>query len=222
MEEADERFEECLEVLRKGLASNERWSHHGKRWHFENALIEPPAVQRPHPPFWVGAGSERSITQAADRGFKLLLDQFGNDEVTGHRIATYRKAVEANGGTFDPYGVGLTRALHVARTPEERENAHRQRAKFLLGIQQLTTNGGTAASSVAVPANLDQTKAATEDAALIGPPEEIVARLKRLQAVGVEKVLMLDVGGSIEALRIFAREVMPEFADTPAKGRAAA
>lgn len=222
MEEADERFEECLEILRKGLGSGERWSHHGKRWRFENALIEPPAVQKPHPPFWVGAGSERSIKQAADRGFKLLLDQFGNDQVTGHRIATYRQAVEARGGTFDPHSVGLTRALHLARTREEREHAHRLRARFLLGIQQLTTQGGTPASSVAVPTSFDETKAATEEAALIGPPEEIIARLKALQAAGVEKVLMLDVGGSREALRIFAREVMPEFADTSARGRAAA
>lgn len=211
MEEADERFEECLEVLRKGLGNDERWSHQGTHWSFKNALIEPPSVQKPHPPFWVGAGSDRSIRQAAARGFNLLLDQFGNVETTGHRIATYRAAVEEAGGTFDPYNVGLTRALHVATTEKEREQAHQQRARFLLGVQQLSSGGGKKASSVSVPTSLADTKAATEESALIGPPEEIVSRLKALQAVGVENVLMLDVGGSIEALRVFAREVMPEF-----------
>ena len=53
---------------------------------------------------------------------------------------------------------------------------------------------------------------ATESDALIGPPEEIIARLKRLQAGGVEYVLVIDVGGAPAALRTFAREVMPEFA----------
>ena len=54
---------------------------------------------------------------------------------------------------------------------------------------------------------------ATETDALIGTPEEIVGRLKKLQAGGVEYVLLIDVGGSLAALRTFAREVMPEFAD---------
>lgn len=218
MEEADDRFEECLEVLRKGLGNDERWSHHGKRWRFENALIEPPTVQKPHPPFWVGAGSDRSIIQAANRGFNLLLDQFGNVEVTGHRIATFRSTVEAAGRMFNPYTVGVTRALHIAMNAKERENAHQQRAKFLLGVQQLSSGGGNPAPSVAVPASFADTRAATEETALIGTPDEIIGRLKALQAVGVKNVLLLDVGGSKEALRIFAREVMPEFATpTPAR-----
>ena len=49
--------------------------------------------------------------------------------------------------------------------------------------------------------------------ALIGTPEEIIGRVKRLQTGGVEYVLLIDVGGSLAALRTFAREVMPEFAD---------
>jgi alkanesulfonate monooxygenase SsuD/methylene tetrahydromethanopterin reductase-like flavin-dependent oxidoreductase (luciferase family) len=54
--------------------------------------------------------------------------------------------------------------------------------------------------------------AVTERDALIGPPEEIVARLKRLQQAGVEYVMVIDFAGSLEHLRTFAREVMPEFA----------
>ena len=54
---------------------------------------------------------------------------------------------------------------------------------------------------------------ATETDALIGPPEEIVGRLKRLEAGGVEYVMVIDVGGSLAHLRTFAREVMPEFAE---------
>ncbi len=38
---------------------------------------------------------------------------------------------------------------------------------------------------------------ATETDALIGPPEEIVGRLKQLQAGGVEYVMVIDVGGSL-------------------------
>jgi alkanesulfonate monooxygenase SsuD/methylene tetrahydromethanopterin reductase-like flavin-dependent oxidoreductase (luciferase family) len=52
---------------------------------------------------------------------------------------------------------------------------------------------------------------ATETDALIGTPEEIVERIERLRTGGVEYVLLIDVGGSLSALRTFAREVMPAF-----------
>ena len=60
---------------------------------------------------------------------------------------------------------------------------------------------------------------AGEDAALIGTPDEIIARLKRLEAGGVENVLLVDATGSKHALRVFAAEVMPEFHSRPGDAR---
>src|ERR1043165_5956601 len=40
MEEAEERFEEGLRVILKAWTSNERFSHHGKYWNFENIVVE--------------------------------------------------------------------------------------------------------------------------------------------------------------------------------------
>ncbi len=48
--------------------------------------------------------------------------------------------------------------------------------------------------------------------ALIGRPDEIIRRIKRLQEGGVEYVMVIDFAGSLEHLRTFAREVMPAFA----------
>ena len=42
MEEADARFEESLEVLLKAWTSEERFSHHGKYWRFNDIVVEPP------------------------------------------------------------------------------------------------------------------------------------------------------------------------------------
>src|SRR6266436_2284885 len=36
IEEATERFNETVHVLRTAWAAKDRFSHHGKRWHFEN------------------------------------------------------------------------------------------------------------------------------------------------------------------------------------------
>ncbi len=44
MEEADARFEESLEVLLKAWTSEERFSHHGKYWRFNDIVVEPPSA----------------------------------------------------------------------------------------------------------------------------------------------------------------------------------
>jgi alkanesulfonate monooxygenase SsuD/methylene tetrahydromethanopterin reductase-like flavin-dependent oxidoreductase (luciferase family) len=173
-------------------------------------------VQKPHPPLWIGAHSAPSIRKAAADGFNLLLGQAGSPELVAENIGIYRKAVEAQGRRFDPMSVGLTRALHIAMTPAERKAAHELRMTFMRNVQQLSLSPTGASPSLGRPRramSVDEMHRATETDALIGTPEEIVGRLKRLQAGGVEYVMVIDVGGSLSALRTFAREVMPEFAD---------
>lgn len=216
MEEAGERYDEAVEFLRKAWTAKGRFSHHGRRWHYEDVVIEPAPVQQPHPPLWVGAHSAASIRQAAENGFNLLLGQAGSPELVAENIAIYRNAVEAQGRRFDPMTVGLTRALHLATTAAERAAAHELRMTFMRNVQELALSPSGDSPSIGRPrraVSAEDMRRATETDALIGAPEEIVARLKTLQAGGVEYVMVIDVGGSAAALRTFAREVMPEFAD---------
>ena len=212
MEQAEERYAECLQVIRKAWASEGRFSHHGKRWNYENVVFEPTPVQRPHPPLWVGAGNLDVIRTVAREGFNVLLDQLSTPEVSGQRLAAYREAVESTGRRFDPMSVGLTRGLHMALNAREREQQHELRSQFLDNVRKLTINPSAAASTLAVPASPAEFRAQTEATTLIGSPEEIIGRLKVIKAQGIEYVLLMDVGGSLESLRRFAREVMPEFA----------
>lgn len=128
----------------------------------------------------------------------------------------YRRAVEAQGGDFDPMTVGLTRALHIAHTSAEREAARELRAAFMRNVQQLSLSPTGESPTLGRPRrqmSRQEMDEATERDALIGPPAEIIQRLQRLQAGGVEYVMVIDVGGSLDHLRTFAREVMPEFAE---------
>ena len=218
--EADERFAEALEVIKKAWSSRGRFSHHGKRWNFENVVVEPSPLTRPHPPMWMAAGSDGGIKWAASQDFRLLLDQFCDAEVAGARGGVYRDAVEATGARFDPMRVGLTRALHVALDARQRERAHAQRVQFLRHVAALT-NDPRGRTTLAIPMNEAEMRAGTERSALIGTPDEIIVRLKALERQGVAYVLMLDVGGDPEALRMFAREVMPEFQRDSASAAAA-
>ena len=59
-----------------------------------------------------------------------------------------------------------------------------------------------------------------DTAPLLGTPDEVIARLKELEAGGATNILLVDPNASVGNLRAFAREVMPAF--TPARAAAAA
>jgi alkanesulfonate monooxygenase SsuD/methylene tetrahydromethanopterin reductase-like flavin-dependent oxidoreductase (luciferase family) len=157
---------------------------------------------------WLAAGSPDGLRWAADNDFNLLLDQIASFDLIQERFDTYRDAVEAAGRRFDPMNVAVARALHITHTEAEREAAHQQRARLLSGISRLSRirEGGGPQSTML---QYNDTRLATEEGALIGPPEEIVERLKRMRAGGIEYVLLIDITGSRDSLRIFRDEVMP-------------
>jgi alkanesulfonate monooxygenase SsuD/methylene tetrahydromethanopterin reductase-like flavin-dependent oxidoreductase (luciferase family) len=215
MEEAEERYQETLAFLRKAWTSGGRFSHHGKYWHYEDVVIEPAPVQKPHPPFWIGAASPNSIRYAAEQGYNLLLGQGGGPDTVAEGVSIYRRAVEAQGRAFDTSMVGLTRALHIAINDKEREAALALRAKFMAQVEELSLSPTGGSPTLGRPRKRmtdAERNALTERDALIGPPDEIIHRIKRLQEAGVEYIMVIDFAGSREHLRIFAREVMPAFA----------
>ena len=213
MAEADARYQECLDFILKAWTSKGRFSHHGTYWNYDNVVIEPAPVQQPHPPLWVGANSDASIIKAARAGMNMLVAQNGSPEVVGHKVATFRKAVEEAGRVFDPFSAGVTRAFHLAYTAEERARQQELRRRFLQNVQELSLppSGPIAGNHFQGHGDAENMRRLTETDALIGPPEEIVKRLKTYEAAGVRHMLLIDVGGSREALRIFGKEILPEF-----------
>ncbi len=210
IEEASERFEEAMELVKKGLTSDTRFSHHSKRWHFEDIIVEPPPIQKPHPPFWLAAGRPESIRKAAEDGYCLLLDQFATFEVTLERFRAYGDAVEAQGRAFDPMTVGVARGLQIVRNDDERAAAIERRMQALGRMNQhASSDDGSYVSSMA--SDPDLLKAA-EQGTLIGTPDEIVERIRQLRNGGVEYILLAGTGNAPDALRTFSEEVMPAFA----------
>jgi len=139
MEEADARFDDCLEVLLKAWTADEPFSHRGKYWEFDQIVVKPPTAQKPHPPIWMGAGSERSIRQVAQKGYNLLLGQYASPEEVGHAIAVFKDTVEVHGRRFDPMQVGVTRAFFVTDKQAEKEAALERRLQNRVRQLKLAT-----------------------------------------------------------------------------------
>jgi alkanesulfonate monooxygenase SsuD/methylene tetrahydromethanopterin reductase-like flavin-dependent oxidoreductase (luciferase family) len=211
-DEATARFDEAIDVIRRAWTSKGRFSYSGTRWHYDNIVVEPAPIQQPHPPFWLGAGSAESIRRAAREGYNLLLDQIAPVDVIIDRVRIFREECERVGRGYDPMMVGVTRGLQIVHNEEERKRAIVTRREVLKNIGDLARGPG-AERYHHIKDDADAFE--LDDAPLLGTPEEIIARLKRLEAGGIENVLFAAPGASVAGLRTFAEEIMPAFAGDP-------
>lgn len=208
MAEATERFDEAAEIIRKAWTTPHdkdggRFSHHGKRWHYDNIVVEPAPVQRPHPPLWLAAGSHDSIRRAAREGYNLLLDQLAQIDQITQRIAIFREECEKTGRRYHANMVATARPLQMIHDESEREAAYTTRKRVVSVIGDLARD--------ALPDRIED-----DTAPLLGTPDEVIARLKQLEAGGATNILLVDPNASVGNLRAFAREVMPAFQPAPA------
>src|ERR1700685_341692 len=208
-EEAEARFEEAVAVMTRAWTTRQRFSHHGRFWHFEDIVVEPPPAQQPHPPRWVAAGSETSIRRAAARGFNLILDQYASAGQIAERIGFYKAERKAQGFVFDPMQVAVARQLYVAYDEADKQAALKRQAVYTQRTVDVSrkpeAKGGSHVLAYADKAG------GTEENALYGTPDEICAMLEAVRGTGAAYVL-LTISGGREQLRTFAREIMPVFA----------
>jgi alkanesulfonate monooxygenase SsuD/methylene tetrahydromethanopterin reductase-like flavin-dependent oxidoreductase (luciferase family) len=208
-EEAEMRFEESLAVILKAWSSDEPFSHEGRFWHYHEIVVEPPTAQKPHPPVWIAAGRPESVRNVAALGANLLLDQFASIEAIGERIALFKAECVARDRAFDPMDVAVARNLYVARDADDATAAlARQASIHDRMIDRSRGPDGSRRSHIMAYADK---AGATEAHALFGPPEEIIAGLEALHAVGVRYLLMSCGDRTRQSMQRFAAEVMPAF-----------
>ena len=219
-EAADARFDEAMDVITKSFVSDAPFSHRGRYWQFDNITVEPPSAQRPHPPFWMGAGSERSVRQVAERGYNLLLGQYDRAADVRRFIAQFKSDVEQRGRAYDPMQVGIARAIHIAKDEDDLAAALERRYQGHVRINKLSERpGGDERKRFA---NHDEAavRRLCDDTAVLGTPDQIARKIEALQADGVE-YMIVNFGGSRDNIRRFARDIMPAFAGAPATAAAA-
>ncbi len=214
MDEASGRFDESLDVITRAWTTDDPWSHEGKYWNFKNVIVEPPTVQKPHPPFWMGAGSPNSIEVVAERGYNLLLDQFAPIDVTLKRMNTFRAGVEKRSRKFDANEVAVARGLYVAEDAADRDAAIERRMSARTRIDKLAQRPD-GANKASIMSYGDTTETAME-AALFGTVDEICEKITRLREGDVRYILLTDGGSGIEGMRRFSAEIMPAFANSDA------
>ncbi len=221
------RMFEALDVILKAF-TQERFSHDGEFYHYDNVCLTPKPLQKPYPPVRIAATTDDSFVQLGEMGVPIFigLRTSGLPKVRG-QIESYIEAWRQTGHDGDP-DVSLRLPVYVA---DSREAALSDpEASFMRQFQRL---GGQLAQSVAA-AGADQLESRQERAQLlgaltwpqvieervaVGTPEMVVERINTLRdELHVNTIVgEFNAGERLPAdkvessLRLFCDKVIPAF-----------
>src|SRR5262249_46978946 len=111
-------YEDALEAIVKGLR-NERLTHRGPYYRYDNVPMELRPKQEPHPAFWYGSITDESARHAARYGMNMI--SLGPIQLVKRVTAVYREHIKesidspknVNAHVKTPK-VGVTRHIYVA------------------------------------------------------------------------------------------------------------
>ena len=219
-------FEEGLELVRRLWQAEDRISHHGKYFSFEDVRITPKPVQRPIPTY-VGSFSKPSIELAARLGCGLIVAPFaaaisygGLKQVADLYNETCAKHGKAPGRLMCSY------FMHFAdnKAQEDIQRARQIRYYRECAIPAFPGDPKNAPPSyryfVDMVERLKNVKPEdlTENSVLLGSSARIVEILKKVEAAGFDEVILyVNVGLKPhqqvkDEMARFMAEVAPAFA----------
>jgi len=223
--ESQARFEECLAVILEAW-KGEPFSHSGKFYRFERAVVGPRTYQRPHPPLRMAANSPETFVLIGRMGLPIFvgLRDLGIPELRRH-LAAYRAAWRAAGHPGEGDAC-LRLPIYIAPTEPEALEEPRANMEFFFRRHADIVRGGMGRADTG-PADRRRTKVEeiaglTYDdilatRAVFGTAKTVIERLARLEddLVLTGFVAELNPGGLLpmermkRTLHALTHEVMP-------------
>lgn len=221
-EDKQDVYRESLDILMKGL-TQERLDHHGRHHAFDNVPMILKPLQNPMPPLWAGVGSEEGMRFAARHGMHAM--GLGPTQRIAGIVSTYTRLWAECAGdpmrklspTQSPH-MGALRQIHLADTDEQAwAEAAPAYAHWYNSLNWLWRE-----HSATVSTNLagDLKNGVDNGAVIVGSPDTVrEAIAKERDATGYNYLVLQFAYGTFtvpqvkHSLDLFARHVMPAFAD---------
>lgn len=225
--ESRERFGETLAILKRAF-SEERFSHRGRYFAYDDVRLAPRPLQQPWPEIRVAAASPDTYVEVAELGHPIFVAaRTGNLSELAPLVKTYREAWKKAGhaGEGEVY---LRVPVYVADSEDKAREEPRESIMHLLryiGDRLAASAGAAGARAIENRAErgarmqtIDYEEVLRERM-IVGTPPRVVGRLQELQGeLGLAGILAeLNPGSLIpharvlEALRLLCQEVMPRF-----------
>lgn len=220
-------FEESMEIVRRLWDADGPISHEGRHYRFDDVAITPRPVQRPLPAY-VASFSRPSIELAGRLGCGLIVAPFA----AAMSFGGLRQVSDLYQETLARHGKPKGRMmcsyfLHFADTPAGEEAARARQIRYYREcvIPSFPGDPATAPPSyryfIDMVARLRTVRPEDlgENSVLIGSPARIAESLRRVQAAGIDEVILyFNVGMKPHAqvkeeMARFMAEVAPGFAE---------
>lgn len=224
-EESRERFDEEMEIIQKAW-TEEAFTYKGKIFQFhEPVTVLPRPVQRPHPAIYVACFSKPTVEVAARLGLNALFAPFAAAMMFGsvQQAAAYHKERALEAG-YPSVRAMCSYFVAVADSPAEALKAKERLLFYLKNVTPALPGDRTKAPPhIAYFADIVEGLLAMRpeqlgDRSIItGSPEECVESLKKVEAAGVEEVILYFNFGAyphkdtLKMMDRFMRDVAPHF-----------
>jgi alkanesulfonate monooxygenase SsuD/methylene tetrahydromethanopterin reductase-like flavin-dependent oxidoreductase (luciferase family) len=218
-------FDEGLEVVRKLWAAEDRISHHGQHYQFDDVRITPKPVQNPLPTY-VASFSKPSIELAARLGCGLIVAPFA----AAMSFGGLKQVADLYHESCVKFGTkpGRLMCSYFTHFADNKEQEAAQRARQIRYYKECVIPAFPGDPKTAPPSyryfigmveRLQNIKAEdlTENSVLLGSAQQITDTLKKVEAAGFEEVILyFNVGLKPhqqvkEEMDRFMREVAPKF-----------
>ena len=136
LSERGPRLEEGITLLRR-LWTEDRVSHHGRFWNFDDLTLEPKPVQTPCPPIWIATNPKPELAPAhvMDRALRrvgLMADGWMTDNTSVARFADRWSLIRRVASEAGRPSESMEAALHLmVNINDDREAAFEEAVNFL-------------------------------------------------------------------------------------------
>lgn len=241
IEDTKKTWDEYIRVIPQ-MWMNERYGYHGQFHRMPERNVLPKPWQDPHPPLWVAVTAAGTELDAADRGMGALILSIADVERNVPRIAAYRERIR----TCHPVGAFVNDRIAIANWLYCHPDAAlaKQRGEELVGTFGYMA-GQTVEVSEAYPAsnytalgllgtlradpNAPGDQKPLASGLCFGDPATIAETCRRWEAAGADQLVFmiqarehLPQQDVLDSLRLFGREVLPQFSRSPRAPRAVA
>jgi alkanesulfonate monooxygenase SsuD/methylene tetrahydromethanopterin reductase-like flavin-dependent oxidoreductase (luciferase family) len=205
-----DRFRETADIVQAAWR-NERFSHHGKYYDYDDVLVLPRPFQVPHPPVYLAATSPDSVRKAAADGYTIMLDPHASNTEIQYKRRLYEEVMEEHGHSVGGRDIPIVRYVALADTHAEAEEIARHSSAWTVGAYANPNKSGIGQSQIPGqerdPA-VDPVERYLRDVAIVGTADEVVDRFKELEAEVPMNYLMLAPMSQDTFVR-FTKEVLP-------------
>jgi len=221
--ESRDRFLETLEILRKAW-TQERFSHKGHYFEFNDVCIMPKPYQTPHPPIRVAATTEETYAMVGRMGLPIFVAPRTTAISDLKRFMSGYHAGLAEARHAGAADVSISMPVYVAETDQQaREEAETSTMHFYRMIARaLGASDAKAWTNEAREGRAKRWSTLTygdvlREHAIFGSPESVTERLLALrEEIGFSSLsAWMNPGGQIphervlNSMRLFADQVIP-------------